>query len=80
MYFALLLDADDIVQYLHLTRHDFAAEGRPRQVYGNDCFQCSGEEEWTLWFSDYKEAVEDECYPHSYLFAMTCRGWGVSMR
>ena len=64
--FSLILEADDIVQCLHLTRD---AEGRLREVYGNDCFQaepepmCSEEEESTLGFSDCEEAMEDEFYP-----------------
>ena len=71
MDFPDFLDSDDIVQYLHLTRHD--TEGRLREVYGNDCFElesepaCSEEEEVTLAFSDYEETMEDECY-HPSLF------------
>ena len=62
MDFPDFLDADDIVQYLDLTRHNFVAD-----VYGNDCHELESEpvcteEESTLTFSNYEETMEDECY------------------
>ena len=38
MDFPYFLDADDIVQYLDLTRHNFVAD-----VYGNDCHKLESE-------------------------------------
>ena len=45
---SLFPDADDIVQYLHLTRH---TDGRLREVYGNVCFQAEPEPMWS-WRGD----------------------------
>ena len=63
--FSSFLDTDDIVQYLHLSRHDFAAEGRLREVYG---------------FSDGEESLKDEHYPPSLFICNEWRWLGVSMR